>query len=269
MFKIFRKAQLSPLPATIAEDTPSIAPGSPPAREIASASQLSPWPPEAVAARPGGVPAHPLADLFPLIEGEAFDALVASIKREGQHDPITLHPDGRILDGRNRYRACLAAGVEPICEEYAETDPVKLAQWVAAKNMQRRHLTDGQRVLIAVELTEKWGVTVGTAAKQMAISTRSVRRARVVIADGSSNVVQLMRHGKISPAAAYEEVKNRRKASGQAHQIKAPAADRALAKAFDMIEKALASGEPISADMRRRAASIGAQLSKFGREAAA
>jgi len=97
------------------------------------------------------IPFHPLASLFPLMEGEEFDALVADIKKNGQREPIVLY-QGKILDGRNRYRACLAAGVGLNLSKHEDNSPYigNPVAYVISKNVHRRHLTAEQkRELIA------------------------------------------------------------------------------------------------------------------------
>jgi hypothetical protein len=56
---------------------------------------------------------HPTADLFPLLDDVELAQLARDIHQNGLRDPIVLHPDGSILDGRNRYHACLKAKVKP------------------------------------------------------------------------------------------------------------------------------------------------------------
>jgi hypothetical protein len=53
--------------------------------------------------------AHELADLLPMIDGVNFENLKADIAKNGILEPILLF-EGRILDGRNRYRAAKALG---------------------------------------------------------------------------------------------------------------------------------------------------------------
>jgi ParB-like chromosome segregation protein Spo0J len=93
---------------------------------------------------------HPLASLFPLMEGAEFDELVADIKANGLLEDIVLY-EGMILDGRNRYRACLAAGRKVYTSDFSDVtlidDP---ATFVISRNIHRRHLTAEQkRELIA------------------------------------------------------------------------------------------------------------------------
>ena len=56
---------------------------------------------------------HEVANIFPMMQGDEFDALKADIDANGLREPVWLHPDGRIIDGRNRYLACCELGIEP------------------------------------------------------------------------------------------------------------------------------------------------------------
>lgn len=87
---------------------------------------------------------HPLCTLFPRLDDGAFAALVADIKVNGLREPITLH-GGMVLDGGNRYRACLAAGVEPVFAEFSGGNAVS---FVLSANLHRRHLSPGQQAAI-------------------------------------------------------------------------------------------------------------------------
>ncbi len=96
---------------------------------------------------------HPAARLFPLIKGDEFEALVDDIRENGQREPILLHPDGSILDGRNRYLACRKLGIEPKSEHWdGEGSPEEI---VLSLNLHRRHLSSAQRAAIAVEILPK------------------------------------------------------------------------------------------------------------------
>lgn len=94
-------------------------------------------------------PVHPAAAVFPPIEGDEFTRLVESIKERGQDNPIVLTANGEVLDGRNRLRACEAAGVEPQFTRYGGSDPV---DFVRRQNLRRRDLTPSQKAAIALEL---------------------------------------------------------------------------------------------------------------------
>jgi hypothetical protein len=98
---------------------------------------------------------HPIANLFPLIEGKEFEELVADIKDHGVRDEIVCYAN-QIIDGRNRYRAAQAAGVEiPSWKFRALPEPKDdafLRDLVISANIRRRHLTTEQRKEIAEEL---------------------------------------------------------------------------------------------------------------------
>ena len=107
---------------------------------------------------------HAFADAFPLIEGDEFDELVGDIKRNGLREPILLNHDKTVLvDGRNRWRACAAAGADPVFEvlppRYTEAMILDL---IVSKNLARRHLNTGQRAAIAYAYKEAIAATIKT-----------------------------------------------------------------------------------------------------------
>ena len=91
---------------------------------------------------------HPLADLFPLLEGVDFDELVADVRAHGVRESIWIYEE-KILDGRNRHRAAAVAGVACPTRPYEGDDPVG---FVVSQNLKRRHLSGSQRAMVAAKL---------------------------------------------------------------------------------------------------------------------
>jgi ParB-like chromosome segregation protein Spo0J len=154
---------------------------------------------------------HELADVFRLIEGDEFDALVADIAKNGLIEPIVLLED-KILDGRNRYRACLAAGVDPVFRPFQGDDPIA---FVIGANIRRRHLDESQRAMAAATLatrsrgTNQWigqlaAPTQEQAANMLNVGERSLRRAREVREHGAPELVSAVERGDVSVSAAAD-----------------------------------------------------------------
>ena len=91
---------------------------------------------------------HELAKLFPPMAGEDFKALCKDVKDHGLLNSIVLY-EGKVLDGRNRERACNEVGVRPRYETFTDGSAL---EYVISQNVQRRHLTADQRALLALDL---------------------------------------------------------------------------------------------------------------------
>lgn len=86
---------------------------------------------------------HPAADAWPMMNDDRFGELLADIQANGQREPITLC-DGMILDGRNRYRACVELGVQPLTRDH-DGNPWDLA-W--SLNGERRDMDKVVRAIV-------------------------------------------------------------------------------------------------------------------------
>jgi ParB-like chromosome segregation protein Spo0J len=133
---------------------------------------------------------HPAANLFPMMDDEAFAALKADIATNGLRESIVLWKN-KLVDGRNRLKACEELGIQPGESELDEDqDPIA---YVVSANLHRRHLTTSQRAEIAAKLATKGRggdrksekikgsngpLKIDDAAKLLNVSPKSVKRAK-------------------------------------------------------------------------------------------
>jgi hypothetical protein len=160
--------------------------------------------------------AHPSAEIFPLMVGFDFDALIADIRDNGQREPIIVH-DGLILDGRNRYRACRELGIEPVIATWGGQGTPE--SFVISMNLRRRHLNESQRAMIAKKLAN---MTAGrpkkenpanlpsfsqeAAAALLNVSSRIVRQAAVVLEKAAPELLHAVERGDIPVSTAAQLV---------------------------------------------------------------
>ena len=159
---------------------------------------------------PRDLQCHPIADAFPMMVGTEFPELVADIKANGVREPIVLY-EGKILDGRNRYRAAQAAGVECPCTEYQGNDPIK---YVVSLNLRRRHLDQSQRAWVGKHIAKlERGANQHTAiavssqldvAELLNVSEDSIQRARFVDKHGIPELGEAVAAGEVSVSAAVD-----------------------------------------------------------------
>lgn len=88
---------------------------------------------------------HPAANIFRMLDEEDFESLVEDVRKNGLREPIKLL-DEKIIDGRNRYKACLRAGVKAIFQTITTDDP---AGYVMSLNLHRRHDSLGEKAMCA------------------------------------------------------------------------------------------------------------------------
>ena len=145
------------------------------------------------------------------------------IKANGLRSPIVLH-DGMILDGGNRYRACVDAGVVPTFVTFDGDDVVS---FVLSANLHRRHMSAGQQAAIVAN-AQDWlkaqshggdrksdqsailhFARTEDRASQSGASLRTQKMADKV-AKADPNLAKQVGHGEISLPKAVEQITGKR-----------------------------------------------------------
>ena len=143
---------------------------------------------------------HPLSDVFPMSDEDSYRALVKDIKEHGLREPIMIF-DGKILDGRNRLKACIEAGIEPETKEFKGDNP---EDFVHSANINRRHLSKNWLAIKAAEYmkTPPAGgvskITTKAAAEKYGVPVRSVERAKRIVDASSPSLISDVKSDKMS-----------------------------------------------------------------------
>jgi len=139
---------------------------------------------------------HESLNDIPLMPLHERDALAEDIKKNGQLFPIILL-NGKIIDGRNRYLACLSREIEP---KVISLNPAKPETFIASANYYRKHWTTHERAHFAalMSIASERGspesnapngafpsveppITQKKAAEAMGVGRRTVQRAKAKI----------------------------------------------------------------------------------------
>jgi len=157
---------------------------------------------------------HPVADIFPMMSDREFVDLVEDIREHGLREPVWLHTDGRIIDGRNRYNACRRLG-EDVEFRTFEGDESGLVPFVLSLNLHRRHLDESQRAMVAArianmapgrpaETAEISAVSQSRAAQMLNVDRRSVQHAKKVQERGAAALAAAVDAGEVAVSTAAE-----------------------------------------------------------------
>lgn len=194
---------------------------------------------------------HELSCIFPLLSDADLAALADDIEANGLGEPIVLF-EGKILDGRNRYRACMSKGIDPRTIQFDGADPLA---FVLSKNLHRRHLTESQRAMVAAELANMrhggnrkdqaanlpLDRTQAEAAEMLNVSGRSVRTAKHVIEEAEPEIVEAVKAGDIPVSTAAKVADLPAKEQRKIAKSKEPAK-----AAREAVKKKEAKPEPVA-----------------------
>ncbi|MBP3959580.1 hypothetical protein J8F10_30415 [Gemmata sp. G18] len=158
---------------------------------------------------------HPIAERYPLLSGEEYETFKDSLGANGQKVEIELF-EGKILDGRNRYRACVDLGIEPKVKVFVGTAN-EAAVHSDVLNLDRRHLTREQkRAVIAYKVRENPNRSDRSIAAEVGVDNKTVASVRRVECDTPAQA------GEESPHLPEPVAQKREGRDGKKYTVKQP-----------------------------------------------
>ena len=166
---------------------------------------------------------HEIANGYPYASADEFALLKESINTKGQQTPIILY-EGKVLDGRNRYKACRGLGIEPIIDIFNGTYDEAIT-YSHELNSGRRNLDKSQKAMVAAfELErskQKEGIpriTIQQASRIYAISDRYIKRAKKIL-EYNVNIAEQVFNGHDSIGGAEKRIDELKEKEDEANDI--------------------------------------------------
>ena len=172
--------------------------------------------------------------LLPPLPPAEYGALENSIRENGLYVPLVVNPEGVVLDGNHRYKACMELKIEPKYEVRKFDNPLEEKKFVIESNLTRRHLNTFQRIEVALPLIEierelaknrklstlkkgnelpdtqnfgERGESLKIIADRIGVSHEILRQALYVMEHASEDDLEKLRSGERKISSLYKEVK--------------------------------------------------------------
>ncbi|MEM4099012.1 MAG: MT-A70 family methyltransferase, partial [Candidatus Micrarchaeaceae archaeon] len=115
---------------------------------------------------------HPHQGLVPRMTNEEYNALLKDIKLNGILQPIDITPERVILDGHHRVKAAKELGIKEVEVRIPELGSMSEDEYLVSVALNRRHLTEGQKAMLALEYQKILSARLQSEAGKKAINER-------------------------------------------------------------------------------------------------
>ena len=161
------------------------------------------------------------ADAVPRPNKNDLKVIKESIAKDGIKSPLFINTDGVLLDGHTRFGIAKDLGVKTVPVIVKQfSDELEEYLFVIEINITRRNLTEGQQahlIVACLDIEEKLarkrqgtssgdGRAAEKVADKFGISPRQVDKIRKIEREGSSEIKEKFKSGKLTTNAAYQAV---------------------------------------------------------------
>jgi len=163
-----------------------------------------------------GIAVNPVANMFPMMGDDEFKTLLEDIKERGCEEKIVVDTQGRIVDGRNRWKALSKLGSkwDEVPKTVRKSNDRELTAEVWSANFARRHLTAEQKGAAILLHQEQLGRIDKWEAEAKA-EAESAKAAGKTPSKRGAKPAKLAKEAGISEATA-EKVLSKRASGGKA-----------------------------------------------------